>query len=29
MRGVHVDDLVGGGVIPGAGGDAEEVLVRH
>ena len=29
MRGVYVDDLVGRGVIAGAGGDAEEVLVCH
>jgi len=29
VGGVYVDELVGGGVVGGAGGDAEEVLVCH
>lgn len=29
MRGIYAHDLVGGGIVGGAGGDAEEVLVSH
>ena len=29
LRGVYVDDLVGGGVVGRAGGDEEEVFVCH
>lgn len=29
VGGVYVDDLVGGGVVGGAGGDAQEVFVCH
>lgn len=29
VGGVYVDELVGGGVVGGAGGDAEEVFVCH
>jgi len=29
VGGVYVDELVGGGVVGGAGGDAEEVFVYH
>lgn len=29
VRGVYVDDLVGGGVIAGAGGDTEEIFACH